>query len=98
MATKTYNSIQILSKELNNLKQFLLNRNFELCKWQSENLFFAEIAKKLNNDIKIEFTITNNENLEYHSHTFALSIDNCYSEIAIESIEEFKQLVTILDK
>ncbi len=85
-------------KRAKDLKNFLLERNFKQSDWQSEGLYFTEYYKLLNNGIKIEFTLTFNSDLSYHSHTFALSIDNCYSEIAIESFEEFKQLVMILDK
>lgn len=79
-------------------KDFLLKRNFELEKWQSEGLYFTEIFKRLNNGIRIEFTITADADLEYHSHTFAIAIEKNYSEIAIESFEEFESLVKILDK
>jgi hypothetical protein len=88
----------MMQKHIIQFKDFLLKRNFELEKWQSEGLYFTEIFKRLNNGIKIEMTITHNSDLEYHSHTFAISIENNYSEIAIESFEEFESLVKILDK
>jgi hypothetical protein len=88
----------MIPKHIIEFKDFLMNRKFELKRWQSEGLYFTEIFKKLNNGIKIEMTITHNSDLEYHSHTFAISIENNYSEIAIESFEEFESLVKILDK
>ena len=88
----------MIPKHTIEFKNFLMNRNFELKRWQSEGLNVTEIFKKLNNGIRIEFTVTADSKLEYHSHTFSLSIEKEYSEIAIESFEEFKNLVKILDK
>lgn len=82
------------------IEDFLKDRGFKITFWSNgEGLVFTSIFKKLGNGIKLELTITTKSNSkEYHSHTYALSIDNKYAEIALDSIEEFKLLIKILDK
>jgi hypothetical protein len=85
--------------EQNKYKDFLINRGFQVKKSCIEaNLYMTDIFKKLNNGLTIEMCIVTTDKMQYKSHTFSIIQNTQYSEIAIESFEEFKQLVTILDK
>lgn len=85
--------------EQNKYKDFLKNRGFQVKKsWLESDLYMTDIYKKINNGLTIEMCIVTNNQLQYKNHTFAIIQDNKYCEVAIESFEEFKNLVEILDK
>lgn len=80
-------------------KDFLVKRGFQVKKsWLEYDLYMTDIYKKLNNGLTIEMCIVSTNQMQYKSHTFAIIQDNKYCEIAIESFEEFKNLIEILDK